>query len=155
MLKNYLIQKIKLLSVKNPVLLLDEMNDEEIYFIEEILKDYHNIKGFVLEKNNKKRIFIKLQNLNYETEKNLEGKIHSLYSKKDYELILNKLLEVIYNEENPKPCFYRILAFTYLHLNNINKAIECFIIAEGVSKKTKNRYKFDSLIKKLENKRSL
>ena len=120
MLKNYLVPKIKLLSIKNPLLLLDEMTDDEIYLVEEILKDYHNIKVFVIEKNNKKRIFIKLQNPNYETEENLEGKIHSLYSKKDYEFVLNKLLEVIYNEENPKPCFYRILAFTYLNFANVH-----------------------------------
>lgn len=148
-------EKIKLLSMNNPIVLLELMNDDEIFMVQEILKEYENIKTFIIEKNNKKRIFLKLQKINPEIKnmENLEGTIHSLYSKKDYKEILKKLLIVIMNEENPKPCYYRMLGYTYLHFNNIEKAIVYFIIAEGVSKGTKNRYRFDSLIKKLENKK--
>lgn len=152
---NNIKEKIKHLSMNNPIFLLDTMNDDEIFLVQEILKEYENIQVFIIEKNNKKRIFIKLQvySVDLECEENLEGKIHSLYSKKDYEITLKELLQIICNDKNPKPCYYKMLGYTYLNLKMIEKAIECFIIAEGVSKGTKNRYRFDSLIKKLENKK--
>lgn len=148
-------EKIKLLSMNNPIVLLDPMNDDEIFLVQEILKEYENIQVFIIEKNNKKRIFIKLQifTIDLESEENLEGRIHSLYSKKDYKVTLKELLQIICNDKKPKPCYYRMLGYTYLNLEMIEKAIVCFIIAEGVSKGTKNRYRFDSLIKKLENKK--
>ena len=154
-LRTTIFEKIKLISIDNPVVLLDEMINDEIFMIEDILKEFENIKIFIIEKNDKKRIFLKLQNNNLEIQNidNLEGNIHSLYSKKDYKETLNKLLLVIMNEETPKPCYYRMLGYTYLHFNDVEKAIEYFIIAEGISKGTQNRYRFDSLIKKLQNKK--
>ena len=154
-LRTQIFEKIKLISSDNPVILLDEMNDDEIFIVEDLLKEFEYLKIFIIEKNNRKRIFLKLQKINLEIENidNLDGTIHSLYSKKDYKEILKCLLNVIPNEENPNPCYYRMLGYTYLHFNNIEKAIEYFIIAEGISKGTKNRYRFDSLIKKLQNKK--
>ena len=153
-LKTTLIEKINFLNKNNPLILLEEMNDSEILLVEEILKQYKNIKTFIIEKNNQKRVFLKLQTLyKLNLEDNIEGKIHSLYSKKEYECVLKKLLEIIRNEEKPKPFYYRMLGYTYLHFEKIDKAIECFIIAEGLSRKTKNRYRFDGVIKKLEKKK--
>ena len=65
-LRTTIFEKIKLISIDNPVVLLDEMTNDEIFMIEDILKEFENIKTFIIEKNNKKRIFLKLQNNNLE-----------------------------------------------------------------------------------------
>ena len=65
-------EKIQLLSMNNPIVLLEQMNNDEIFLVQEILKEYENIKTFTIEKNNKKRIFLKLQKINPEI-KNMEN----------------------------------------------------------------------------------
>lgn len=155
MLNNFtemLQEKIALLNEKEPLILLDAMEHKTIYFLQELLKDNDSVKMFVIEKNNKIRPFLKLHKdslEDYENDTLIMGQVHSLFAKKHYKQVQEKLLNLICVLQNPHSCYYRMLAFTYMYLGEKEKAIDTFLIAEGVSKRTKNKYKFNNLIKKL------
>ena len=145
-------EKIALLNDKEPLILLDTMDLKAIYFLQELLKDNVSVKIFVIEKNNKSRAFLKLHKYSledYENDDLIMGQVHSMFAKKHYKQVQEKLLNLICVMQNPNPCYYRMLAFTYMYFDEKEKAIDTFLIAEGVSKRTKNKYKFNNLIKKL------
>lgn len=140
----------KLLNKTNPVVLLENF-EGELESKKELLNTVTNIKTYIIGEGNNKRLIIKLQGDNLEENKReiLERKAHSLYAKREYIPLLDILIELIISSEKPKPFYFRSLAFTYLNLNNKEKAIMYFIIAEEFSKNKKDKYNFKNLIKKI------
>lgn len=129
-------------------------NNDEINIVKNIFKNIENVRIFVIEKNNKNSIVLKLhissENMNLLT----EGEIHSLFVRGDIKTTKNLLNKSIVYLENPKPFYYRMLGFIYLNIEDYKNAYMYLKIAEGMSKYTKNRYRFDSLIKKIERKKN-
>lgn len=143
----------KRLSKEKGVILLEPMSDEQIDRILKNSKSYFNIKCYVIENDNEKRIVLEYKNSPSESidVQELLNLSKYYYENKEYLAAIDLNLKIISNVSYPGSLVYFNIAISYIKLGDKAKALDYLIIANYYAKKDNKDITYDELIERIKN----
>lgn len=151
-LNRILRKKLKMLD-KNSIILIDLRNSKDEKIFTELLENTNNVKFFVIEMDDKKKLVVRKFN-NNENDLSIE-KLKELgnkaYIDNDYDLCIEYYQKIL-NNEKVNPGIYAKIGLAYMKKDDNETAINYLTIADYLSEKDKMINNYSNLIDTLKGK---